>query len=78
MSYTVERIKYPDGTIIVRHIHDDGEWWCEWLVAPSEDIALDHVGHAHYGGPGRGFAHAPYRIKHPKKVVFFQRGGLDI
>lgn len=26
MSYSIERVKYPDGTVVVRHMHDEGEW----------------------------------------------------
>lgn len=78
MSYSIERVKYPDGTIVVRHMHDEGEWWKEWVIAPTESVALDHIDPAHYSGPGRSFAHKAYRMKHPKKVVFCQRGGLDI
>lgn len=78
MSYSIERVKYPDGTIVVRHACHDGEWWRDWIVAPTESVALDHIDQEYYGGPGRAFVRRAYRVDHPKKVVFVQSGGLDI
>ena len=78
MTYSIERVKYPDGAIAIRHADWDGEWWREWVVAPTEDIALDHINPEYYGGPGRGFVRKAYRMNHPKKIVFVQSGGLDI
>mgnify|MGYP003489281298 FL=1 len=62
MTYSIERVKYPDGTIAIRHADWDGEWWREWVVAPTEDIALDHIDPEYYGGPGRGFARCCRRL----------------
>lgn len=78
MTHSIERVKYPDGTIVVRHVHDEGEWWRKWVVAPNEELAFLHTSSPHYSCPGMSFTRAPVRIQHPKKVVFIQSGGLDI
>lgn len=78
MTYSIERIKYPDGTIVVRHTGADGDWWRDWIIAPTESVALDHIDQEYYGGPGRAFVRRAHRVSHPKKVVFVQSGGLDI
>lgn len=78
MTYSIERVKYPDGTIVVKHTSADGDYWCKWIVAPTEELAFLHSSGPYYSGPGRSFAHPAYRIDHPKKIVLKQRGGLDI
>lgn len=77
-SYDISVVRYPDGTRRVTHRHIDGEWWCEWVVADTEELAHLHSRAAHYSGPGMSFTGMPIGVQHPKKVVLFQSGGLDI
>lgn len=78
MTYSIERVKYPDGTIVVKHVGEEGDWWCKWIIAPTEELAFLHSSRPYYTCPGMSYAHPAYRIEHPKKIVFKQRGGLDI
>ena len=77
-SYDISFVRHPDGTCIVTHRHLHGEWWCEWVVADSEELAYFYSRRPYYQCPGMSYAHTPYRVAHPKKFVLYQRGGLDI
>lgn len=78
MNYSIESVRYPDGTVVVKHIHEHGEWWRKWIVADTDGQADPHTSCSHYSGAGMPFARVPYRMAHPKKFVLYQTGGLDI
>jgi hypothetical protein len=69
---------WPKGVKTVTYYYGDGECWHRWIAANSMDDAMEHVEPRYYSGPGRGWAIPVLRIEHPRKVVLFQRGGLDI
>lgn len=71
-SYDISVVRYPDGTRRVTHRHIDGEWWREWVVADTEELAHLHSRAPYYHCPGMSYAHTPYRVAHPKKFVLFQ------
>ena len=60
----------------LRAKHDQQYHDCDWWhLIPTDRLFSPE----HYGGPGRGFARLPVRIKSSRKyLVFAQGGGLDI
>jgi hypothetical protein len=85
---------HPDAIRMV--VHDDGESWRCYLILDRKKVCegLRRVRaqtsrrrwyiypewHAHYGGPGREYAHKPFRVAKQSRrfVVYGQTGGLDI
>ncbi len=70
--------RHDDGSCTVSHYGDEGDWWCRWSVADTEEAAMNHMMRAYYKAPGMSFVRRCSRLEHPRKFVFFQSGGLDI
>jgi hypothetical protein len=76
-GYTISVFKHHDATVIL-HAHIDGEWWHEFIIADSVQAAERYTETPHLSSPGISYANRFIRLHHPKKVVLFQAGGLDI